>query len=158
MSQATVAERRESSLAEHHWQHFSHDGDLGIRGFGDTCAEAFCQAALAMVSSVTDPDSIEPSQKVEVTLEAPDHERLLVDWLNALIREMTTRDMLFSRFDVSIEGSRLHASAWGEQLEVAEARPAAQLKRATATHLRVTQRPNGDWVAECVIDVSRNPR
>jgi len=31
-----------------HWEHFPHEADVGIRGFGATLAEAFEQAALAM--------------------------------------------------------------------------------------------------------------
>jgi len=35
------------------WEHFSHDADVGVRGFGATPAQAFEQAALAMSAIVT---------------------------------------------------------------------------------------------------------
>ena len=33
------------------WEHFPHDADIGIRGFGATPAEAFEQAAVALTQS-----------------------------------------------------------------------------------------------------------
>jgi tRNA nucleotidyltransferase (CCA-adding enzyme) len=140
-------------MRDQHWQHFPHDADVGIRGFGNTVAEAYEQAARAMIAAITDPESVDPSQQVPIVCEAPDHELLLVDWLNALVYEMATRHMLFSKFEVSIEGTRLIATAWGEEVNTEKHRPAVEVKGATHTHLRVHQRPNGDWVAECVIDV-----
>jgi SHS2 domain-containing protein len=35
------------------WEHFPHDADVGVRGFGATAAEAFEQAALALTAIVT---------------------------------------------------------------------------------------------------------
>ena len=140
-------------MSDQHWQHFPHDADIGIRGFGHTRSEAFEQAAKAMIGAITDPETVAPSEQVSINCEAPDDELLLVDWLNALVYEMATRKMLFSRFDVSIDGFKLNATAWGEAVDTEKHRPAVEVKGATHTHLRVHQRPNGDWVAECVVDV-----
>jgi SHS2 domain-containing protein len=30
------------------WEHFKHVADIGVRGYGDSLAEAFRQAALAL--------------------------------------------------------------------------------------------------------------
>ena len=37
-----------------YWEHFEHKADIGVRGFGNTLAEAFEQAAVAMTTVVTD--------------------------------------------------------------------------------------------------------
>jgi tRNA nucleotidyltransferase (CCA-adding enzyme) len=79
---------------------------------------------------------------------------LLVDWLNALVFEMATRRMLFSRFRVVLrEGGKLDAIAWGEPLEVARHQPAAEVKGATYTALGVKRDAQGLWCAQCVVDV-----
>ncbi len=140
-------------MRDQHWQHFPHDADVGIRGFGDTLSAAFEQAAKAMTGAITDPDLVDTLDQVSISCEAPDLELLLVDWLNALVYEMDARRMLFSRFHVEIVGTKLHATAWGETLNVERHQPAVEVKGATITHLRVHERPNGTWVAECVIDV-----
>src|SRR5512135_2240287 len=86
------------------WEHFPHDADVGVGGFGASAAEAFEQAAQALTAVVTQAD-VAPKIQVEVNCEAPDLELLFVEWLNAIIYEMAVRDMLFGRFAVRIEGN-----------------------------------------------------
>jgi len=146
-------DKRDTRVRNQHWQHFPHDADVGIRGFGDTREQAFEQAAMALTAAITDPETISDAEAIHVSCEAPDDELLLVDWLNSIVYEMATRKMLFRRFQVSIENQRLKGTAWGEPIDVEKHQPAVEVKGATQTHLRVHQRPNATWVAECVIDV-----
>ena len=141
------------SAVEPHAVLFPHDADIGVRGIGPTRASAFEQAARALEMAVTDPERIAPLVSVEVTCEAPDDRFLLVDWLNALIYEMSTRRMVFGRFAVTIEGARLHGQAWGEPVDPMRHRPAVEPNGATLTALKVAQRGDGAWVAQCIVDV-----
>ena len=134
------------------WEQFPHDADVGVRGWGRTPAEAFEQAGLALTGIVTDAE-IRPQSRVEVACEAPDIELLFVEWLNAIIYEMATRNMLFGRFAVRIEGGGLKGTLWGEPVEVERHAPACEPKGATYTALRVAQEQNGLWSGACVIDV-----
>ena len=134
------------------WQHFEHEADIGVRGIGDTLASAFEQAALAMTAIITDLSGITPEQQVTIACEENDNELLLADWLNALIFEMSTRNMLFSRFQVRIDDGYLQASAWGEAIDVKRHQPAVEIKGATYTELSVFE-TGGQWVAQCVVDV-----
>ena len=135
------------------WEHFSHEADMGVRGIGATLEQAFEQAALAMTAVITDPAKVAAGETVEIACQAPDDELLLVDWLNALIYEMATRKLLFSRFEVHINGHYLTARASGEPLNPEKHQPAVEIKGATYTALRVARGVNGDWVAQCVVDV-----
>ena len=135
------------------WELFPHDADIGIRGFGPTMEIAFEQAALAVTATITDPRTVAPHQAVDIVCEAPDSEFLFVEWLNALVYEMATRRMLFSRFAVRIQGKGLQAMAWGEPIDMPRHEPATEVKGATLTALRVGQRSNGNWIAQCVVDV-----
>ena len=141
------------SVARKHWEHFAHEADMGVRGFGQTREEAFEQAALAMTAVVTDPKRVTAAEVVEITCEAPDEELLLVDWLNALVYEMATRHMLFSRCEVRIDEHRLYGKAWGEKVDVARHQPAVEVKGATYTALDVSLDERGNWLAQCVVDV-----
>lgn len=136
-----------------HWEHFSHEADIGVRGFGASLAESFEQAALALTAVVTDPAGVAPDAAVALECAAPDPELLFAEWLNSLIYEMATRRMLFSRFNVAIDGTHLRATAWGEPVEVARHRPAVEVKGATYTELRVARQDNGEWLAQTVVDV-----
>ena len=135
------------------WEHFPHQADIGVRGFGLTKEAAFEGAAHALTAVITDPESVAPTQSVPIVCEAPDDELLLVDWLNALVYEMATRKMLFSRFNVRVNDHLLHATAWGEPVEVARHQPAVEVKGATYTELSVKRDEKGRWVAQCVVDV-----
>ncbi|MGP0564658.1 MULTISPECIES: archease [unclassified Nitrospina] len=136
------------------WEHFPHDADMGVRGIGPTLESAFEQGALALTAVVTDPKDVAETEEVPIACEAPDPEYLFVDWLNALIYEMSTRRLLFSRFEVSIlNGIRLTATAWGEPVDRARHQPAVEVKGATFTALRVEKKTPGLWVAQCVVDV-----
>ena len=135
------------------WEHFAHDADIGVRGFGATMAEAFENAAVALTAVVTEPASVAPEVAVELACAAPDRELLLAEWLNALVYEMATRRMLFRRFRVQLGVDSLRATAWGESLDVARHQPAAEVKGATLTALSVGQLAGGRWRAQCVVDV-----
>ncbi len=115
-------------------------------------ADAFAAAAQAMTAVVTDSE-VRPVQPVALACSAPDPELLLVEWLNALVYEMAARRMLFGRFDVRIDGTRLEATAWGEPVDRERHQPAAEVKGATYTALRVAREADGRWCAACVVDV-----
>lgn len=140
-------------MRDQHWQHFPHGEDVGVRGFGDTLGGAFEQAAKAMMAAIVDPDSVADSEAVEIDCEASEPGQLLLDWLNALNREMSSRGMLFGRFEAHVDDGRLRARAWGEPADAEKHRPRGEIKGATGEHLHVAQRPNGQWVAECLIDL-----
>ena len=123
-----------------------------MRGFGATAAEAFEQAAQALTAVVTHAE-VEPKVRVEVSCEAPDLELLFVEWLNAIIYEMAVRRMLFGRFAVRIEGTRLAGTLWGEPVDVERHAPACEPKGATYTALKVAADDTGIWSAACIVDV-----
>lgn len=139
------------------WEHFPHDADIGLRAFGATPGEACEQAARAMIAATTDIASVRPERIVEIELEAPALDILLVDWLNALVYEMAERRMIFGAFEVSIErgddGFRLKGRARGESVSRERHAPAVEVKGATYTELAFVEARPGLWRAQCVIDV-----
>jgi tRNA nucleotidyltransferase (CCA-adding enzyme) len=136
-----------------HFELFAHGADVGVRGRGPSKEAAFAAAARAMTAVLTDPDKVKAETQVSLTVEAPDDELLLLEWLNAVVFEMATRDMLFSRFDVKIDGHRLSGDLWGEALDRARHEPAVEIKGATLTALKVSREPDGGWLAQTVVDV-----
>ena len=135
------------------WEHFTHDADMGVRGYGDTIENAFAQAALAMTAVVTDPERVQPQKSLEVQCESDDLELLFVDWLNALVYHMSVEQMLFSRFEVKIDEDRLYATVWGERVDRLRHEPAVEVKGATYTELKVKKTDDGLWLAQCIVDI-----
>jgi len=135
-----------------YWEHFEHKADIGVRGFGNTLAEAFEQAAVAMTAVVTDISLVQARTTISIACIDEDKDALLYDWLNALIYEMATRKMLFCKFEVSIDHERLEATVYGEAIDIERHQPCVEIKGATYTELAVYKEEQ-QWVAQCVIDV-----
>jgi tRNA nucleotidyltransferase (CCA-adding enzyme) len=134
------------------YETFEHEADIGIRGFGQTAGEAFENAAKALFSVIVNVQAIEPKDKRSVTVSAPDRELLLVEWLNALLSLSDIERMVFSKFDVKIEGASLTGTAWGERLDQERHEPNVEIKGATYHMLKVMEK-DGRFVAQCVVDV-----
>jgi tRNA nucleotidyltransferase (CCA-adding enzyme) len=135
------------------WELYSHPSDIGVRGIGPTREEAFAQAAIALTAVITEPQKVEPKQAVEIVCREDNDDLLFVSWLSTLLYEMGTRQMLFSRFEVEpIEGG-IRARAWGEPVDVQKHEPAVEVKAATYADLKVERDSDGNWLAQCIVDV-----
>lgn len=135
------------------WEHFPHEADMGIRGIGESKAEAFEEIAKALIGVISDLKTIRAKEKIHVSCEAADDEICVVDWLNQLIYEMAIRKMLFCNFKVRFKNQRLESEVWGEPLVVARHQPVVEVKGASYTELAVIRDPSGFWTVQCVVDV-----
>lgn len=139
------------------WEHYYEGSSIGVRGFGGTAAQAFEEAALALTAAVIDPETISPRERVVLHAEAADEDALLAAWLNALLAEMRASGMLFSRFEVWLNGLRLTAHAWGEPLDPERHRPRLHPTRATGETLRVARHADG-WLAQALMEIPPGER
>jgi tRNA nucleotidyltransferase (CCA-adding enzyme) len=135
------------------WEHFEHDADIGVRGYGPTVEVAFEQAALPLSAVAIDPGQVARQRSVDIACEAPSLELLLIDWLNALVLRMATDGLVFRTFEVKISGNRLEGRAVGEPIDVERHEPAVEVKGVTLTELQVARQADGSWRAQCVVDV-----
>lgn len=134
------------------YETFEHEADIGIRGFGNTIEEAFANAARAMYSVMFDISSIRPVVERAVTAAASDTELLLLEWLNALLALSDIERVVFSEFEVKIDGGRLQGRAKGEPLDRNRHGAIVEVKAATLHMLKV-EKIDGRYVAQCVVDV-----
>jgi SHS2 domain-containing protein len=144
---------RSGPVAGARWEHFPHAADMGVRGFGATPAEAFVAAATAMTAVITDPAGVRPERSVRFACEAVELDLLLYDFLNGLVYRMAVDELVFGRFELRLEGDRLEAEAWGEAVDPARHQPAVEVKGATFTELAVRRLEDGQWMAQCVLDI-----
>lgn len=144
---------RSRSQGKTMWEHFHHQADIGIRGIGKTLSEALEEGAAALMAVICSPETVEPKDCVEIECEADETDLLFADWINALIYEMDIRKMLFSRFEVQIEKHKLIGTAWGEKVDADRHELAVEVKAATFMELKAYKNNDGQWVAQCVVDV-----
>jgi SHS2 domain-containing protein len=149
----TAVSGKAKAMISKRWEHYPHQADVGVRGVGATRGEAFEQASMALTAVVADLEAVRPIDPLEITCKADDDEMLLVEWLSRLIYEMSTRRMLFSRFDIFVGEKHLKARIWGEPIDANKHSLAVEVKAVTYYDLAVRQMPDGSWKAQCVLDV-----
>jgi len=130
-----------------------HTADIGIRACASSAEATLVNAALGMFSIMTDTGSVDPTEEVGVEVTAPDPEALLHDWLEELLFQSQTRNMLFARFNVRrLEGNRLSASAYGEPLNPDKHPLKLEIKAVTYHRLKFGPAQSG-WEATVIFDV-----
>jgi len=92
-----------------------HTADVGIEARGKNLEEAFEEAAKGMFAIITDNARIDSrkERRVEIQNEG-DEEMLLVDWLSELLYIHDVENLVFGKFDVTID-EKLVGMAYGEE-------------------------------------------
>jgi SHS2 domain-containing protein len=117
----------------------NHTADVGVRAYGKTIAQAFEHAAKAMFDIITDSSVVAPVGQYDITLDAPDLEQLLVDWLSKLLFLNGAKNLVFGRFEVTIQGTSLNAQAYGEPYDTKKHKMGTEIKAVTYHMLEVHQ-------------------
>ena len=121
-----------------------HPADLGIEAFGRNFAEAFEQAALALISIILDPDKLVCSQTKEVTIEGADFEQVLVRWLTEVLYLYDGENFAGGNFKiVELSSTRLKATVLGEPFNLERHKPRLDVKAITYHQLFLEQDDSG---------------
>ncbi len=129
--------------------------DVAFEAWGKDPGELFEAAALATFEVMADLAGVEPRVTKEIELENEEMDRLLYDWLSELVYLKDAEAMLFSRFQVRIEGDgkyRLRAEAMGEEIDQARHRLRADVKAVTY-HLFYLKKTEEGYMARVVLDI-----
>ena len=115
-----------------------HTADVAIVARGADVGEAFASAGRALLSIITDPDSVAEVEERWIELAADDLEDLLVAWLNELIYLFDAGNLLLGGFDVRLVGDTgLVATARGERVDKTRHRIKLGVKAATHHMLEI---------------------
>jgi SHS2 domain-containing protein len=137
-----------------YWRHYEHRSDIGIIAVGKTRQDALRQAGLAMTAAMVDLKHVKPEKEIDIEIPVKsDDKQLLFDWLNAVIYEMSVRNMVFCDFDILIRENKLTAKMRGEKIDKNRHKPAVEIKAATYSGLKMEKKTNRRWAAQCIIYV-----
>ena len=116
-----------------------HTADVAIKAYGKNISEAFENAAKGMFDIITDNSEIESIGQYDITLEAPDLEQLLVDWLSELLFLNTSQNLVFGFFKVEIDDkkNRLTARVFGDKYNISKHKMGVEIKAVTYHMLEV---------------------
>jgi SHS2 domain-containing protein len=130
-----------------------HTADAGIAVTAASLPELLAEAARGMYSLIVDVDEVRPTERREIDVAGATDERRLLAWLLELLFLTETEGLVFSRFDVRVQGEAVHGSAWGEPLDETRHRPSGLIKGVTRHKLEVGQTESGRYQARIIFDM-----
>ena len=131
------------------YEEVEHTADAAIQAFGRDLSELFANAAYGMFDLLADMEKLHPTIEREVSLEAPDLEALLVDWLGELLYLREAHGEVYKGFEIStLSPTELRAVAKGGKRFV----PRMDIKAVTYHGLKIEKTEEG-YVVTIVFDV-----
>ncbi len=124
-----------------------------MRVFGKSLEELFENAAFSMFDIIADLEGLETPIEKEFDLRAPNHEELLVAWLDELLYNFYTKSIIFARFKVEeLTAERIRAKAFGRPVGENKNRLKTEIKAATYHDLKIDKK-DGLYKVEIIFDV-----
>jgi len=135
------------------YEQIDHTADIALRVYGKNLKELFANAAYGMFDTIADLEGLKGSTSIDVNLEAPSKEELLVSWLDELLYNFYTKGIIFFDFDIISVGEKLLAAkAKGRHVHENKNRLKTEIKAATYHDLKIKEAPDGLSV-DIVFDV-----
>ncbi|MCX5666239.1 MAG: archease [Candidatus Omnitrophica bacterium] len=126
---------------EKRYEQFSHTADIGVRVFGKTLKELFENAGFAMFDILADLEGIKGEITQEFELTAPNREELLIAWLDELLYNFYTKNIIFYRFEVTeLSEDVIVAKAFGRSVSENRNRLKTEIKAATYYNLKIIKK------------------
>ncbi|MDH5781892.1 MAG: archease [Dehalococcoidia bacterium] len=130
-----------------------HTADVGIIAYGADIEELFSNAALALFSLITAPESVEEKLHLDLEVSSEDRDSLLIEWLNELIYLFDVNHILFNHFDIkSLTHNELKATCYGEDFNPMKHKITAGVKAATYHMLKLDKSDDG-FKAQVILDI-----
>ncbi len=143
-------------MAEGGFRFLEHISEAYIEAYGKNLEEAFEYAAKAMFEVMTDTSKVEARVEEDVEVEGEDKEALLMEWLSELLYRYGAKNMVYSKFKVSIEktdeGYRLKGKAWGEEFDPQKHPSRTEVKAVTYSLMEIEEK-EGRATVKFVLDI-----
>ena len=135
------------------YEQIPHTADIAIKAYGKDLRELFTNTAFGMFDIIADLSGLKKSVSIDVNLEAPSREELLIAWLDELLYDFYTKGIIFCDFDiVDIADTKLKARAHGRHVGDNKNRLKTEIKAATYHNLEIKENKENLSV-EIVFDV-----
>ncbi len=128
-------------------------GDVGIKAFGKSIKEAFINASLGMYSFITNLDSIKEKKTINVSVESPSLDGLLVSWLNELIFHFDAYGFIGKKIEIKqFSDNKIEATVTGEEFDPERHEGKLLIKAATYHKLRI-EKIDDIWEIDVIFDI-----
>jgi len=130
-----------------------HTADVGIKAYGKDLKELFKNAAYGMFNIVADIEGLKTSTAVKIKSEAANYEELLINWLDDLLYNFYTKDIIFSEFSIDeLDDKHINAEAKGRHIGDKKSRLKTEIKAATFHELKIKESKSG-YEVQIIFDV-----
>ncbi len=128
-------------------------GDVGIKAFGKSIDEAFINASFGMYSLITNLDSIKEKKTINVSVESPSLDGLLVSWLNELIFHFDAYGFIGKKIEIKqFSDNKIEATVTGEEFDPQHHEGKLLIKAATYHKLRI-EKIDDMWEIDVIFDI-----
>jgi SHS2 domain-containing protein len=135
------------------YREIEHTADVGVEIYGATLEELFRNAGYALCNTMVAVAAIQPVVTRTVSVNGPDAEALLMNWLRELLYLCSVYQEVYCEFDFqTICPTELTACIQGESLDLEKHRFETEIKAITYHQFAVVHHHNG-WQARVIFDV-----
>lgn len=135
------------------YEQFSHTADIGVRVHGKDLKELFENAAFAMFDLIADLEGLKTTVTRTIEVDAEGYEELLVAWLDELLYNFYTKEIIFSKFEIeNFSEKKLKAKVYGRPVDANRNRLKTEIKAATYSGLEIKKIADG-YQVEIIFDV-----
>ena len=141
-------------MPERSWlREIDHTADVGIEVTAPTVKSLFERAATGMFTILASADDVRAVESLHLSVEAPDQDALLVQWLSELNYLHQVESLIFSRFEIeSIDEKQLVAIVSGERFDPDRHEIHCEIKAVTFHDLKM-HRENDGWSVRIIFDM-----
>ncbi len=132
-----------------------HTADAFFEAYGNTYSELLVNSAEAMCSVMYGFEEVKAEKEIEVNIEGKNKEELLHNFLEAVLFEISTKEMLFKEFEIKEfdeEKEILKCVLKGEEIDSARHELKSEIKAVTWHQFFVKQEGN-KWVSQVLVDI-----
>ncbi|XP_036207155.1 protein archease isoform X1 [Myotis myotis] len=123
------------------YEYLDHTADVQLHAWGDTLEEAFEQCAMAMFGYMTDTDTVEPLQAIEVETQGDDLQSLLFHFLDEWLYKFSADEFFIPRevkvLSLDQVNFKLRSIGWGEEFSLSKHPQGTEVKAITYSAMQV---------------------
>ncbi len=129
-------------------------GDVAFVAYGEDLESTFANAALATFEVMVDTKDVDDKKEEDIEVRGHDLMSLMFNWLSELIYTSSTKNMMFSKFDVVIKKDKmlLKAKCYGDKIKPKKHALKTEVKAVTYHQMDVS-RTNGGWKSQVILDL-----
>ncbi|XP_066573442.1 protein archease [Amia ocellicauda] len=123
------------------YEYLDHTADVQLHSWGETLEEAFEQCAMAMFGYMTDTETVEPIDTVEIESEGEDMLSLLFHFLDDWLFKFSA-DQFFIPREVKVlhidrMRFRIRSIGWGEEFKISKHPQGTEVKAITYSAMQI---------------------